>query len=202
MIKTVILDLGGVIVPFDFSRAYSRIELICGLNREEIRRRIGAADLAMRLESGQIEPEAFVAELGAVLGCSLDYAGFRDIWCSIFFEHTLIPESLLEAIKRRHRLILLSNTNAIHFEMIRGSYALLRQFDHYVLSYEVGALKPSPAIYQEAIRNAGCRAEECFFTDDVADYVEGAKREGIDAVQFRNLDQLQGELNRRGVPVA
>jgi len=68
-----------------------------------------------------------------------------------------------------------------------------------VLSYRVGALKPAPAIYREAIARAECRPEECFFTDDIADYVAAAKREGIDAVQFESCEQLERELTARGI---
>ena len=63
---------------------------------------------------------------------------------------------------------------------------MLRHFDDLVLSYEVKAMKPSPLIYREAIARAQCRPEECFYTDDIAAYVEGARREGIDAVQFES----------------
>jgi glucose-1-phosphatase len=199
MIKTVIFDLGGVIVPFDFSRAYARMEKLCGLPQPEIRDRIVQANLPVRLESGQMAAAPFVEELGAVLGCTLDLDEFRELWCSIFYKPTLIPESLLESIKAERRLLLLSNTNSIHFEMIQANYGLLRHFDHFVLSYEVGAMKPSHLIYQEAIRQAGCRPEECFYTDDVAEFVEGARREGIDAVQFQNAGQLCDALAERGI---
>jgi putative hydrolase of the HAD superfamily len=60
-------------------------------------------------------------------------------------------------------------------------------------------MKPSPDIYAEAVRQAQCRPEECFFTDDMPGYVEAARAAGIDAVQFENSEQLQRELRARGV---
>jgi HAD superfamily hydrolase (TIGR01509 family) len=60
-------------------------------------------------------------------------------------------------------------------------------------------MKPSPAIYRKAIEVAKCAPNECFFTDDIAEYVEGAKRMGIDAVQFESAAQIREELRRRGV---
>lgn len=106
---------------------------------------------------------------------------------------------MVERIARNYRLVLLSNTNALHFEMIRETYPLLRHFHSYVLSYEVKAMKPSPLIYRRAIEEARCRPEECFFTDDIEAYVEGARREGIDAVQFESAGQIERELRARGV---
>jgi putative hydrolase of the HAD superfamily len=200
-IRTVIFDLGRVIVPFDFGRAYDRMSARSGLPEAEIRERIRATGLVPRLESGQIEAEPFVEQLCAALGCPLSFDEFRGIWFSIFSAETLIPESLLESLKGRYRLLLLSNTNSIHYEMVERAYPHLRHFDHHVLSYKVGAMKPDEAIYREALRHAQAGAAECFFTDDIPEYVEGARRMGIDAVQFHSHEQIVRELRARGVEV-
>ena len=59
-IRTVIFDLGRVIVPFDFDRAYARVTARTGLDREAIRERVREAGIVPRFESGQIEPRPFV----------------------------------------------------------------------------------------------------------------------------------------------
>jgi putative hydrolase of the HAD superfamily len=138
-----------------------------------------------------------VQQVSAALNLHCTYEEFCGIWSSIFLPETLIPEDLLRGIASRYRLVLLSNTNAIHFEMIRENYPLLRHFHALVLSYEVGAMKPSPLFYAKAVEAAGCLPEECFFTDDIPEYVEGARRYGIDAVQFQSAAQIEGELRRR-----
>jgi putative hydrolase of the HAD superfamily len=199
MIKTVIFDLGKVIVPFDFNRGYRALEGLCEYRAAEIPARIGTTDLVHRFESGQVSPQDFVRELSELLKLRVTYDRFCEIWSSIFLPETIIPDSMLEGIARRYRLMLLSNTNAIHFDMIRANYPELRHFHDLVLSYQVGAMKPSPVIFREAIARAGCRAEECFFTDDVAAYVEAAQKEGMDATQFHSLEQIQKELRQRGV---
>jgi len=152
-----------------------------------------------RFETGLVEPADFVAQLSALLDLRISYDQFCRIWSSIFLPDPLVPESLLKGLSSRYRLLLLSNTNAIHFEMLERTYPLLRHFHDRILSHRVRALKPSPAIYQEAIKRAGCPPAEIFFTDDIADYVEAAKREGIDAVQFQSSEQIERELRARGV---
>jgi glucose-1-phosphatase len=201
MIKTIIFDLGKVIIPFDFQRGYDRMAPHCSYAAEQIPERIRSCDLVARFESGQVEPEVFVRELSDLLDLNLRYDEFCEIWSSIFLPDTLIPEALLERLKARYRLVLLSNTNAIHWEMVSHRYPLLSHFDEQVLSYRVRALKPDPKIYRAAIQAAQCAAEECFFTDDIAAYVEGARQQGIDAVQFQNLAQIEDELRRRGIEV-
>lgn len=199
VIKTVIFDLGNVIVPFDFKIGYAKIEKLCGHPTEEIRRRLWSAEIVTQLECGRIEPEDFVRQISAILDLKTTYSEFREIWASVFLPQTLIDDSLLERVHKHHRLLLLSNTNDMHFSMLEQSYPILKHFDDYVLSYRVGAVKPSARIYQEAIARARCRPEECFFTDDVAAYVEGARQQGMDAVQFQSAAQIEEELRARGV---
>ena len=199
MIKTVIFDLGKVLIPFDFARGYRAMEKFCGYPAAEIPKRIAATGLVHRFETGLVEPRDFVEQLSGMLDLRIGYDQFCEIWSSIFLPETLVPESLLAGIGARYRLLVLSNTNAIHFEMVRRSYPILRHFDDLILSYEVKAMKPSPAIYREAIARAQCRPEECFYTDDIAAYVDGARRQGIDAVQFESCAQLERELAARGI---
>ena len=61
------------------------------------------------------------------------------------------------------------------------------------------SLKPAPEIYREAIARAGCLPGECFYTDDVPEYVEAARREGMDAVPFRGREELEREMRARGI---
>lgn len=199
MIKTVIFDLGKVLIPFDFSRGYRAMEKYCDYPAAEIPKRIGSTDLVHRFETGLVEPRDFVEELSRMLDLRVTYQKFCEIWSSIFLPDLLVPESLVAAIGERYRLLVLSNTNAIHFAMVRRSYPVLRHFDDLVLSYEVKAMKPAPAIYREAIARAQCRPEECFYTDDIPAYVEGARRQGIDAVQFESCAQLERELAAREI---
>jgi glucose-1-phosphatase len=197
LIKAIIFDLGRVIVPFDFRRGYARISALTGIPASEVPERIRPTGLVDQFESGQIEPREFVRQISGVLDLHCSYDEFCDIWSSIFLPDTLVPESLLRAIAARYRMVLLSNTNAIHFAMIREKYPLLRHFHALVLSHEVGAMKPSPAIYEKAVEAAGCLPEECFFTDDIPEYVAGARRFGIDAVQFESAAQIEAELRKR-----
>lgn len=197
MIKTILLDLGNVVIPFDFKLAYSRLAEHCGCRPEEIPTRIRATGLVAPFERGEIAPQQFVREFSAALQLNLTYDDFRDWWSCVFMPETLLPDALLEELARRYRLLAVSNTNAIHFAMIQKAYPLLRHFHEFVLSYEVGAAKPDAKIYQEAIARAQASAAECFFVDDLAVNVEAARRQGMDAVQFFSAEQLERELHAR-----
>ncbi len=155
-IQAVIFDLGRVIVPFDFERGYQKLAALSLLSTNEIRDRIRSTGLVPRFETGLVDPEPFVAGIAKALGIRLHVKEFGEIWNSIFLPETLIPESMLINLKRRYRLILLSNTNALHFDGLETAYPLLRHFDEHVLSYRVQVMKPDPRIYLHAATVAGC----------------------------------------------
>ena len=196
--RAMIFDLGKVLVQFDFRRGYQALEGICPYRADEIPKRIAGTGLVNRFETGLIEPPDFFEQLSRVLDLRLDYGAFCEIWSGIFTD-TLVPENMLEGLARRYRLLLLSNTNAIHFEMVRERYGLLRHFHDLILSYEVKAMKPQAEIFQVAVERAGCRPEECFYTDDIPAFTEAARRLGIDAVTFESAGQLARELQSRGI---
>jgi HAD superfamily hydrolase (TIGR01549 family) len=198
-IQTIIFDLGKVIIPFDFGRGYAAMQPHCPFPAADIPARIGTTDLVIRLESGLIEPRDFYAELRKLLELEIEYEQFCGIWSSIFLPETLIPESMVEALRKRYRMIVLSNTNEIHFDVVRKNYPIIQHFDHLVLSHEVQAMKPDPRIYAAALKHAGCPPENCFFTDDIPAYVEGARRAGINAEQFLGLEKLERDLKAHGV---
>ncbi|MBD0313624.1 MAG: hypothetical protein ICV86_12360 [Microcoleus sp. T3-bin5] len=51
-------------------------------------------------------------------------------------------------------------------------------------------------IFRAAIEKASCRAEECFFTDDILINVEAAQKVGINAIQFVSSEQFQKDISK------
>ena len=198
MYRAIIFDLGKVLIDFDFAAGYRALESRCPYPVEEIRRRIASTRLVERFETGLVEPRDFVRQLGGLLEMETDYAEFCGVWSSVFGK-TLIPESMLAALAARYRMVLLSNTNAIHYPALCARYRLLEYFEHRVLSYEVKALKPAAKMFERAVEAAGCQPQECFYTDDIGAYTEAARRLGIDAVTFESATQLEAQLRLRGI---
>jgi putative hydrolase of the HAD superfamily len=71
-------------------------------------------------------------------------------------------------------------------------------FHHITLSYEVRSIKPEPEIYEHCLAGLGLRAEQTLFLDDRAENVEGAKRLGIQAIQFTSRDEVLPRLQMNG----
>lgn len=199
LIKTVIFDLGNVVIPFDIHRGYAALQPYCRHSPAEIASLVRATGIVPQFDAGQMSPQDFVRRFSEALGLDIGYQRFCELWNGIFLPGEIVPESLLAALHRRYRLLALSNTNAIHFATVRKKYPILKHFDDCVLSFEVGAAKPDPRIYQAALARAGCSPNECFFTDDVPSYVEAAKRAGMEAVQFESVPQLEQAMEALGI---
>jgi putative hydrolase of the HAD superfamily len=201
MLRTLIFDLGRVLVHVDFSIGFRRMAAASGLSAEEVGKRLQATGLLAPYESGRVSSRDFAARACAAMGAPLPYEEFAAMFNSIFDAGPILGEELMATLHRRYRLVLLSNTSEIHFEFLRATLPALRHFDAFTLSYQLGAAKPEAAIYRNALTKADCAAEECFYTDDIAAYVEGARACGIPAVQFSNVAQWLVDARAVGVEV-
>jgi putative hydrolase of the HAD superfamily len=196
MIKTFIFDLGMVIVPYDIEIGLDNFAKVSDFTNLEIRQKLLLGEENGLFHLGKITSEEFFEAVKKSVNLRMNFAEFREAWNSIFFLTPIISEDLIEKLARHHRLIILSDTNEIHFEFIKQNFPVLKHFDDFVLSHEVGFQKPDPKIYDAAVEKAKCRPEECFFTDDKLANVEAAQKLGIRGVQFISAEQFEAELQK------
>lgn len=96
---------------------------------------------------------------------------------------------------------MLSNTNPLHIEVSAAkalepyNTALHELFDKLYLSCEMGLTKPSEAIFEALLSNAGLRAEECLFLDDGPKNIETANRMGFQTYFVTQGEDLSFLLN-------
>ncbi len=199
MIKTFIFDLGKVIVNYDHSRITQRIEQFCDYKSEEIHKKIFASTVIHDYDLGKISSLQFFESVKDSLNLRMNFAEFAAVWNSTFDLEPIISEELIEKLAAKYRLIVLSDTNELHFEFIKQNFPILQYFDDFVLSYQVGAVKPAAEIFQIAIEKSDCLPEECFFTDDREGNVQGAKSFGINVVQFISSAQFEDFLQKQGL---
>lgn len=199
MIQTLLFDLGNVLIPFELSRGYRAFETSTGLPAQLVAERLTSTDLYQRYEAGRVSTPEFHKSISEVLQVEIPLAELRTAWNAIFFPDPTVNPELLIKLKENYRLVLLSNTNELHFDWLRERCAFLQLFDAFTLSYEVGAMKPERLIFEDALSKARCAPEECFYTDDILKYVETARTLGIHAQQFTGEDRLREHLTAAGV---
>ena len=201
MIEVIYFDLGKVIVDFDYAVAVRELTKLTPLALPEITEVLTDVELIFTFETGRISTADFCRNVCARLQIDVSLEEFKQLWGNMFLPEPLLSESFLRALKTNYRLILLSNTNEIHFEYVARKYPILANFEEHLLSYQVGCMKPEKKIYQLAIEKGGVSAERIFFTDDRRENIEAARLAGIRAVQFQSENQLRNEMTRFGITV-
>ena len=189
---TVIFDLGGVLVGVDFMRACRRLSAVAGLPPGDICEAILGGTEKAAHDAGRLDSKAFAARCCAKMGLDLPYSEFVEAWCDIFVEQREVT-CLLDEIAVHADLVLLSNTDSLHFDFLRRRYDFLGKFAKLVLSYEVGHAKPERQIFERAL-GACARGSRVIYFDDVAEFVAAARACGLPAEQFVGVDKLVRDL--------
>ena len=198
-IQTCIFDLGNVLFFFSHARMVQNIALASGASAQVVHEFLFDGGFQEAIESGQLTETQYHGEFEAWSGQSLPIDDLRQAMGDIFeLNAPMVP--LLEELRAAAvRLVLLSNTCVTHIEFIRRRWNVLDLFDDITTSWEVGALKPDPRIYNSALVQAKCDAADCFFTDDIADYVAQAVSMGIQAHVYQDALTTRQTLRSLGI---
>ena len=209
--KVIYFDVGKVLLTFSHERMCQQMADVSGVSPEAVRAAVFGNDdaeaLHWRYEVGKLDTAGYYEHFCAEVGARPDRRLLEGACCDIFEPITPTWEIVRSLAAAGNRLALLSNINALHwdhlsggkFDVLRGAGGPSSPFEWAILSYEVGAMKPSPLIYRAAIEQAGVPAEQIFFTDDRPENVDGARLAGIDAVLFEDTATLIDDLRARGV---
>jgi putative hydrolase of the HAD superfamily len=199
-IRAVVFDFGNVLGFFSHRRAAEQLAAYArSATVEDVLALLSDGRLEDDFESGRLSTAALLDHLRVRLGLSGSDAELGRALADMF---TPNPEvcALVPQLKPRYRLLLLSNTNELHYRHFRAQFAdTLDHFHALVVSHEVGLRKPSPLIYRHAQALAGCPAEHCLFIDDLPANVAAARACGWQGIVYRPGDDLKQLLLRAGV---
>jgi HAD superfamily hydrolase (TIGR01509 family) len=201
MIQCVISDLGKVLLFFDNFIFFRKMAEYCPYSTRDIAGRVHRhEDIIRSFDTGKIEPEDFYREVIHTLEAKIGQDTFFHIYNDVFSPNPPVLD-LLRRLKTNNKLILLSNTDVERFRFIKKKFPEIFLFDDYVLSYEVGYMKPHPEIYIEALKKARARAEECVFLDDLAENIEGGQRLGMNGILYEPQIDLEVRLKQMNVTI-
>ena len=195
--RTIFFDLGNVLIFFDHQKMWRQVAHHAGMHEDHVKEILQIH--ADAYERGSVDSKQIHEKLCQKAGQPLHYEGTMHALSDIFQPNEPVISIALSLKERGHRLFLLSNTCEAHFEFVRAHFPFIKHFDGFVLSYEVNARKPEKAIYENALRIAGCRKQECFYTDDVIDFIHAARSIDIDAEQYTTPEQLTQHLKERSL---
>lgn len=194
MIPVVVFDLGKVLVDFDYGIAARRVAARSSRKIAGLAQLLSGSPLLVKFESGLLTSRQFFSAIQKVTGFRGDCNEFARHFADIFS-----PMPGMVAIHARLRktkvpTYIFSNTNEIAVDHIRRRFPFFSDFDGYVLSYEIGAMKPRPKMYEALETMSRRRGDDIFYIDDRAENIETAVARGWRAVLHRSTRTTRAAL--------
>jgi len=177
MKSAIVFDLGKVLVDFDYAIAARKISARCSKPSENLHAFLGSSPWLVEYESGRLTREQFFSVVRDAVGFLGGLEEFGHFFAEIFSPIAPMIELHTELRQRGFPTFIFSNTNDLAIEHIRRDFPFFKNFDGYILSYEISAMKPETKIYEAMERLCGRRSVELIYIDDRQEnIVAGAAR--------------------------
>lgn len=196
-LRLIVFDMGGVFIRFEWEVVCQGFADAAGVTVESFRETLSQVNKPY-YEKGQITTIELINRLNKALALELTEKDFARLWNATLDEDLQMAE-LLQELRQRFPLYLLSNINDYHFRHIEDNFNVSRHFEELILSHEVGYVKPEPEIYHEVLKRSKLDPQHCLFIDDLVPNVQGAKEVGLHAIHFTGIDNLRSRLTEFGI---
>jgi len=205
-IDTIIFDLGGVLYDIDVNITAQEFKKMGVKDMQALHLAFSEGHIYEGMDSGACNPAEFRTNVREVTGLDLTDQQIDHAWNSLlvgFPEHRV---KLLLGLKKHYSILLLSNTNAIHYDyyshkfLLDYGFGFNSLFDKAYLSYKLGMRKPGQAIYKHVIEDSELVPEKSVFIDDLSENTEAAKSAGLRAIHlngFGDVTELFNEFRLR-----
>lgn len=194
MIKAIVFDIGGVLIDNPWPQMLSHYANCLGVNEEDLEKFLKESKLMNDWSKGLITESDLWREICNYIKCHLPTS--ESLWLDGFrLAYRKKPEvfKLIENLQQKGLSIgLLSNTEKPVAEFLKQEN--FSGFDAFICSCDIGEIKPNPAIYEEMLKKLDLESNEIIFIDDLKENIAGAKKIGIQAIQFTNISELRKEL--------
>jgi len=195
-ITTLIFDFGGVLINLDINQCIFNFKQLGLNNFEQYLNNFAQTGFFMQLEKGQITANDFRNEIRKLSSNVLTDVQIDDAWNSFLLEIPAEKLNMLLELRKKFRVLLLSNTNIIHFPNSEKKILTLQgrkmsdYFDRCYLSYEMKMAKPDIEIFENILLTENVDAKECLFLDDGLKNTEVAQKLGIQTYLVHEHEDL------------
>jgi glucose-1-phosphatase len=195
-VTTVLFDLGRVLIDIDFDAFPRSLGIDPGLVRREEKAVVGR--LVLRYETGRLSSDKFFKELGNFFQNRFGKAQLEEAWNAIIREENSAIRPIVDAIQVRYDTAVLSNTSPTHFQKAIETTTILNKFSKRYLSFQIGAVKPSPEIFRHVVQDLSADPSAIALIDDVAENVEAAGKYGMVGILYTDVPSLVKDLHKLG----
>ena len=194
-IKTIVFDLGGVIIDLDTSATIRAFAELSGYDVPEMLDLFQQSQLFIDYEKGLISSQNFRDELRNLLLVEASDQQLDSAWNAMLGAIAMPRLQLMQTLQQRYQVMVLSNTNEIHemafhsiLQKVSGQPHLSHFAHHVYFSHDIGMRKPDTEIYDFVNRQHQLTPEETLFLDDRLDNLEAARANGwqVQQVKFPN----------------
>lgn len=182
---TIIFDFGGVILDIDpelsvkaFSKFFSNKQI------EEIY----SKELLIKFENGILPLKGLLSEIEKIIEKPISEKKFKEAWIAMLLEYK--PERIewIKKLKKTHKLIMLSNTNEVHYEyfskklLLEYNLSFSDLFSNVFLSHEMQLIKPDLEIFKRVLLEENLDTKKTLFIEDTKDNAIAANMLGIETL--------------------
>lgn len=196
---SIVFDLGKVLVDFDYSIAARRLASRGKLATDQIRAFIDQSPLLFKLESGELSVDRFFEAVCRATGFCGSFEEFAAFFADIFVPIDLMVQLHSDLRSHGFRTFIFSNTNDLAIRHIRRNFPFFNDFDGYILSYEHGAMKPDPKLYEVVERQTGRRGPEILYLDDRQENIVAGKNRGWQVLLHEAPEQTRTAIQKLGL---
>ena len=196
-IRNIILDLGGVILELDVDRTVRAFHDIGFPPMENADIILSKYPFFIDFETGKISPERFIDKVVEISGNHVSRDKILDAWNAMILGFREDSIKLLLELRKKYRLFLLSNTNAIHeihyngqLEKEYGIVNLCKIFEKVYYSHRLKMRKPDPVIFRHVLQDNGLLPGQCLYVDDTRIHVDTARSIGIQAYHLVSPERI------------
>ncbi|PWD99501.1 HAD family hydrolase [Marinilabilia rubra] len=183
-IKNIIFDLGNVLIPLKTEQATKAfLDLMPeGKTGEDIKN-IKSSKCFFDYETGRISTDEFLNELLPFFKPEVKKEEIANAWKTIIGEFPVVHVEMLQRLRQKYRIFVLSNTNEIHASKFEKEVPrvdhLKNLFERLYYSHQMGLRKPQSEIYNKVLADNNLIPSETLFADDLPENIETAKKLGI-----------------------
>ncbi len=193
----VLFDLGGVLIELG---GVTSLQEMAGLVSDEaVWQKWLTSPWVRRFESGGCTPVEF--STGVVTEWDLPISPER--FLEIFRDWPVGPlagaSELLADVRGVVPAGCLSNTNTMHWDHQFSRWPLLGVFDYRFLSFDLGLVKPDPALFRAVSDRLPVDPDRVLFLDDNILNTEAAQAFGFRSERVVGVDEARGVLVEAGV---
>ncbi|MBO5720021.1 MAG: HAD family phosphatase [Bacteroidales bacterium] len=183
--STIIFDLGGVIINLKKQNCIDAFKALGYNSIDDMLGEYKQGGEFLALEEGRLSVEEWRESVRKNLSAPVTDKQIDDAFNAFLVDIPVQKLRMLQLLKTKYRIVMLSNTNKVMFESkipelfkVDG-LRIEDYFDDFFLSYKMGLTKPSPEIFIKVAEQLGINPCEALFIDDSQANVDAASRLGF-----------------------